>query len=433
MLFCYNYNVKKATIIGAGLAGSEAAYFLAEHGVHVTLYEMRPEKLTPAHQGGSFAELVCSNSLKSESLESASGLLKKELALFKSLILKAARATSVPAGNALSVDRELFSEYVTKKIRNHKNIAIINEEVTTIPKGKVIIATGPLTSEKLTEQLKTIIGENFLSFYDASAPIITKDSVDLNVAYFKSRYEQSDNAYLNCPFTKEEYDTFHTELKNAETVKLRDFEKKYFEACMPIEVLAKRGYNTMRYGPLKPKGLEKVEGDKPFAVLQLRQDNLIGSLYNLVGFQTNLTYSEQERVFKLIPGLKDAEFIRYGLMHRNTFINAPAILNKDFSLKMDKNIYIAGQLSGVEGYVESAANGLFVALNVLLSFENKTFNYPRLTMIGALMHYVIHANPNNFTPMNANFGLLPSVKKKERLEFANEAITLTKEIVKLYG
>ncbi|HZJ89166.1 MAG TPA: methylenetetrahydrofolate--tRNA-(uracil(54)-C(5))-methyltransferase (FADH(2)-oxidizing) TrmFO [Bacilli bacterium] len=425
--------MKKVTIIGAGLAGAEAAYFLARNGIKVTLYEMRPEKVTPAHQTGNFAELVCSNSLKSENLEHASGLLKKELAVLKSLILRAARATKVPAGSALSVDRELFSEYITKEIRKHKNIEVINEEVTKLPKGIVIVATGPLTSEALTKELQTLIGQDFLSFYDASAPIITKDSIDLNIAYFKSRYEQSDDAYLNCPFTKEEYDVFHAELKKAETVKLRDFEKKYFEACMPIEVLAKRGVNTMRYGPLKPKGLERKDYPKPHAVLQLRQDNLIGSLYNLVGFQTNLTYSEQERVFRLIPGLKEAEFVRFGLMHRNTFINAPAVLNRDFSLKMNKNVYIAGQLSGVEGYVESAANGLFVALNVLAALTKKEVKYPRITMLGALMHYVVHANPNNFTPMNANFGLLPSVKKKERLEFAKEAILKTKEIAKLYG
>lgn len=423
----------KVTIIGGGLAGSEAAYFLANNNVKVTLFEMRPLLMTPAHTTALLGELVCSNSLKSTVLTSASGLLKAEMAFLDSLILEAAEASKVPAGNALGVDRNVFAAYITNKITTHPNITIINEEVTTFPSGNVIIATGPLTSSTLTAALEQKIGPHFLSFFDASAPIVTKDSIDLTKAYFKSRYEQDDAAYLNCPFTKSEYDDFYDELISAKTVKLRDFEKTYFDACMPIEVLAKRGYNTMRYGPLKPKGLALDKENRPYAVLQLRQDNLIGSLYNLVGFQTNLTYGEQERVFRLIPGLENAEFVRFGLMHRNTFINAPATLNRDFSLKADPDIYIAGQLSGVEGYVESSANGLFVALNLLAKIRGITIDYPQQTMLGALMHYVTHTSPNNFAPMNANFGLLPAVRKNEREAFAEIALENTKEIVNKYG
>ncbi len=423
----------KVTIIGGGLAGSEAAYFLANNGVKVTLFEMRPATMTAAHTTALFGELVCSNSLKSTVLTTASGLLKAELALFDSLILQAAAAAKVPAGNALGVDRDVFATYITNKITTHPNITVVNEEVTTFPSGHVIIATGPLTSSSLATALEQKVGPHFLSFFDASAPIVTKDSIDLSKAYFKSRYEQDDAAYLNCPFTKSEYDYFYEQLVNAKTVKLRDFEKTYFDACMPIEVLAKRGYNTMRYGPLKPKGLALDPKNRPYAVLQLRQDNLIGSLYNLVGFQTNLTYGEQERVFRLIPGLENAEFVRFGLMHRNTFINAPATLNRDFSLKSLPNVYIAGQLSGVEGYVESTANGLFVALNLLMKIRGGNINYPMDTMLGALMHYVTHTSPNNFAPMNANFGLLPTVRKNEREAFAASALEKTKEIVKKYG
>lgn len=419
--------MKEVIIIGGGLAGSEASFFLANHGVKVKLFEMRPKVQTPAHYGSKLGELVCSNSFKSKELTNACGLLKKEMEVFDSLMMKVAALSEVPGGNALCVDRELFSEHITNILSRHPNIEIINEEVKEIPSNAVvIIATGPLTSASFTKSLEKRLGSEFLSFFDASAPIVTKDSIDMNIAYFKSRYDQGDDAYLNCPFTKEEYERFYHELTNAKIAPLRDIDKKYFDACMPIEVMAKKGFNTMRFGPLKPKGLEKSEDDRPYAVLQLRQDNVIGSLYNLVGFQTNLTYSEQRRVFSLIPGLANAEFVRYGLMHRNTYINAPQVLNLDMSLKGEGNIYIAGQLSGVEGYVESAASGLYVAMHVLSKLKGETLIYPRDTMLGNLTFYITHANPQNFAPMNANFGIFPGATKRNRMEIAEKSIALTK-------
>lgn len=419
--------MEEVIIIGGGLAGSEASFFLANHGVKVKLYEMRPVLNTPAHYSDKLGELVCSNSFKSKEITNACGLLKKEMEIFDSLMIKVAAQTEVPGGNALCVDREKFSEHITKIIRNHPNIEVINEEVKTIPSDKiVIVASGPLTSPTLTKELENKLGATFLSFFDASAPIITKESINMDIAYFKSRYDQGDDAYLNCPFTLEEYQKFHQELINAKLAPLRDMDKKYFDACMPVEVMAKKGVNTLRFGPLKPRGLGKTKDDRPYAVVQLRQDNVIGSLFNLVGFQTNLTYREQERVFRLIPGLENAEFVRYGLMHRNTYVNAPEVLNLDMSVKGFNNLYIAGQLSGVEGYVESAASGLYVAFHVLMKLKNKKLTYPRDTMLGNLVFYITHANPANFAPMNANFGIYPGATKANRMEIAQNSLLNTK-------
>lgn len=418
-------------IIGAGLAGSEAALCLARHGIHVRLFEMRPVKMTPAHHTDKFGELVCSNSLKSKNLDNACGLLKKEMEMLGSVMIEASQLTSVPSGNALSVDRDLFSQYITQKIKNHPLIEVINQEVVDFPQGLTILATGPLTSDALTKSLQNTIGSSLLNFFDASAPIIEKDSVNMEIAYFKSRYEQGDNSYLNCPFTKEEYESFYHELINAELAPLHEFDKRFFNACMPVEVMAKSGIETLRHGPLKPRGLRKTPTDKPYAVVQLRQDNVSGSLYNLVGFQTNLTYSEQRRVFRMIPGLENADFVRYGLMHRNTYVNAPLVLNHDLSLKVNPSIYIAGQLSGVEGYVESAATGLVAALNIVQRLKGLgPIDFTTKTMVGCLLNYLSHANPLDFAPMNANFGILPGSNKWNRLEKSEVAlatITLIKE------
>jgi methylenetetrahydrofolate--tRNA-(uracil-5-)-methyltransferase len=421
--------MQKVNIIGAGLAGSEAAYYLAKKGIPVRLYEMRPVKMTPAHHTENFGELVCSNSLKNKNLDNACGLLKAEIDVLGSIIMEASKSTSVPAGNALSVDRFLFSQKITELIKSEPLIEIIHEEVTTIPEGITIIASGPLTSDALTKNIQELIGENFLNFFDASAPIIEKDSINMDIAYFKSRYEQGDNSYINCPFTKEEYELFYNELINAKLAPLHDFDKSYFSACMPIEVMAKKGKDTMRYGPLKPKGLRRDENHRPYAVLQLRQDNVSGSLYNMVGFQTNLTYPEQRRVFRLIPGLENAEFVRYGLMHRNTYVNAPKVLNKDLSLKNYPNVYIAGQLSGVEGYVESAATGLVAAMNVYQKLIGKEpINFTLKTMLGNLLNYLENANPADFAPMNANFGIFLDAIKADRLALAEKSLETIKEI-----
>lgn len=407
-------------IIGAGLAGSEAAYYLANKGYKVNLYEQRPEKTTGAHHTAYFGELVCSNSLKNKSLTNACGLLKEEMRQFNSLILEAANNSEVPAGNALSVDRNLFGEYITNKIKNHPNINVIFEEVGELKEGINIIATGPLTSDKMASKLSALLGGDFLYFYDAAAPIIEKDSIDMNIAYRKSRYEQGDDSYINCPFNKEQYERFYQELVNGERAKLHEFDR-VFEACMPIEVMAKRGEKTLRFGPLKPKGLE-YNGIRPYAVLQLRQDNVSGSLYNMVGFQTNLTYGEQKRIFRMIPGLENAEFVRYGLMHRNTYICAPKYLNKDYSLKGQDNVYVVGQLSGVEGYVESAMSGLLCAILLDLKLQNKTYqDLPVTTMMGAITNYICNCSVKNFAPMNANFGIMINLTK-DREEMAKRSL-----------
>ena len=461
-------------IIGAGLAGSEAAYQIAKRGIKVKLYEMKPEKFSPAHSNSNFAEIVCSNSFKSNLLTNACGLLKEELRRLDSLLIKIADETAVPAGQALAVDREEFAKKVTEELKNNPNIEVINKEVNSsffenlINEDTItIIATGPLTSDSLSKGILKLTGENDLHFYDAAAPIIEKDSIDFNIAFYGDRYEQEKkkdetivtNSYINLPMNKEEYENFVQELINAEVVTLHDFEKgEIFEGCMPVEVMAKRGIDTLRFGPLKPVGFDDPRtGKRPYAIVQLRQDNSDGTLYNMVGFQTNLKYGEQKRVFSMIPGLNNAEFVKYGLMHRNTFINSPELLDNTYNLKKKTNIYFAGQITGVEGYVESISSGMVASLNAVKKYNNSSkelveskakinvsnvenVNYkieeceptsgtkiigkitlPKETMIGALADY-ISTPKDNFQPMNANFGILPPLggekikDKKKRYE-----------------
>lgn len=394
-------------VIGGGLAGSEAAYQIAKRGIKVKLYEMKPVKFSPAHSSENLAEIVCSNSLKSNLITNACGLLKEELRKLDSLLIKCADETAVPAGQALAVDRDEFSKLVTKKIEESQNIEIIKGEVTTIPDGITIIATGPLTSDTLSSEIAKLTGEEKLFFYDAAAPIVTKESIDMNNAFTADRYGKGDSDYINCPMTKDEYELFYNELINAEVTNKHEFEKgNLFEGCMPIEEMARRGSQTLTYGPLKPVGFDK----KYYAVVQLRQDNKEGTLYNLVGFQTNLKFGEQKRVFSLIPALKNAEFVRYGVMHRNTYINAPKLLDNTFNLKGTK-IFFAGQISGVEGYVESIASGMVASINAVQMLENKEkILFSEETMIGALAKYISTEN-KNFQPMNANFGILNCDKK----------------------
>lgn len=417
------FSMKRVNVIGGGLAGSEACYYLLNKGYEVHLFEKRPTFVTNAHHTGLFGELVCSNSLKSNKIDNACGLLKEEMRHMNSLTMKVASKTCVPSGNALSVDRDEFAKEITETLKSFKNLIIHNEDVIDIPDGVSIIATGPLTSEKLAQKLSQIIGQENLFFFDASAPIIEKDSINMNIAYRKARYDQGDDSYINCPFSKEEYDRFYDELIHAEITHVHEFDKAYFEGCMPIEVMAKRGYDTLRYGPMKPKGLQMMDRPKAFAVLQLRQDNLIGSLYNIVGFQTNLTYPEQKRVFHLIPGLENARFVRYGLMHRNSYICAPLAINDNLSLKHNKSVFIAGQLIGVEGYVESSAIGILAAAYLDRMINNKpAIPVPNTTMLGSLYNYIIHANPKDFSPMNANFGILFGANRDNHEQCAKRAI-----------
>lgn len=410
--------MKQVTIVGAGLAGSEAAWQLAKRGVPVKLYEMRPYKLTPAHHTGDFAELVCSNSLKGAGLDNAAGLLKEEMRRLDSLIMAAADLHSVPAGAALAVDRERFARAVSERLQAHPKLEIIREEVKAIPRdGFVIVASGPLTSEALAEDIVRLTGEDALSFYDAAAPIVTLESIDLNKAFWASRYGQGEADYLNCPLTKEEYERFYAELIKAETAEVKGFERgKVFEGCMPIEVMAARGPQTLAFGPLKPVGLSDPRtGVRPYAVVQLRKENREGTLFNLVGFQTHLKWGEQQRVFRLIPGLGRAEFVRYGVMHRNTFLNAPKVLLADFSLKKNAHIFFAGQITGVEGYVESAASGLMAGLNVWRRLEGRDpLLFPPETALGALARHLEGSPSVDFQPMNINFGLLPPLAERVR-------------------
>lgn len=400
-----------------GLAGTEAAYQIAKRGIKVKLYEMKPEKFSPAHSSKELAEIVCSNSFKSNSVTNACGLLKEELRNLGSLLIQIADETKVPAGQALAVDRETFSKRVTEEIQKNPNIEIIREEVENIEAedGIVIIATGPLTSEKMAEQIISITGKDRLAFYDAAAPIIEKDSINFNIAFYGDRYgKEGDSSYINLPMNKEEYEIFYNELVNAEVVTLHEFEKKeIFEGCMPIEVMAKRGEDTIRFGPLKPVGFtDPRTNSRPYAIVQLRQDNTSGTLYNMVGFQTNLKFGEQKRVFSLIPGLENAEFVKYGVMHRNTFINSPELLDNTYNLKAKSNIYFAGQITGVEGYVESIASGLVAGLNAVAKFNNtEKIAFPNETVIGALSSYISTEN-TKFQPMNANFGILPPLEEK---------------------
>ncbi len=431
--------MQSVNIIGAGLAGSEAAWQLAMRGIRVDLYEMRPVKQTPAHHTDKFAELVCSNSLRANSLTNAVGVLKEEMRVMDSLIIQAADQSSVPAGGALAVDRHDFAGYVTGKIRNHPLITVHNEEITDIPPGITIIATGPLTSDSLSKKLQELTGEDHLYFYDAAAPIIEKDSIDMDKVYLKSRYDKGEAAYLNCPMNEEEFNRFYDALINAETVPLKEFEKEiFFEGCMPIEVMAQRGKKTMLFGPLKPVGLEDPKTGKiPYAVVQLRQDDAAGTLYNMVGFQTHLKWGPQKEVFRLIPGLEEVEIVRYGVMHRNTFINSPKVLNRTYQFKERSDLFFAGQMTGVEGYVESAASGLAAGLNAALLAQGKEpVVFPEETMIGSLARYITSTGSKTFQPMNINFGLLPELpqriknKKMKNEQYAERALNTIQNFVK---
>ena len=426
------------TIIGGGLAGTEAAYQIAKQGIKVKLYEMKPKKYSPAHNNKNLAEIVCSNSFKSNLLTNACGLLKEELRRLGSLLIKIADETSVPAGQALAVDREIFAEKVTEIINQNELIEIVNEEVgedislkDLAKDGIVIIATGPLTSESLAKEIQEITGQDKLYFYDAAAPIVVKESIDFSIAFFGNRYEEEkqkdetieewkkrlesqDASYINLPMSKEEYETFYNELINAEVVTLHDFEKReIFEGCMPVEIMAKRGVDTLRFGPLKPVGFDDPRTAKrPYALVQLRQDDTEGTIYNLVGFQTNLKFGEQKRVFSLIPGLQNAEFVKYGVMHRNTYINSTTLLDETYNLKKNRNIFFAGQITGVEGYVESISSGMVSALNAIAKFKNmESVIFPNTSIIGALARYISTEN-DRFQPMNANFGIVPELDEK---------------------
>ncbi len=400
-------------VIGAGLAGCEAAYRLACEGVSVTLYEMKPVAHSPAHKLDTFAELVCSNSLKAERLNSAAGLLKHEMRLLFSLTMQAADANRVEAGGALAVDREGFSRFVTEKIKNHPNIQIEYGEVCRLPEeGIVIVATGPLTQGALAEDIRRRCGREYLSFHDAAAPIVSFDSIDLERVFFAARYGRGEDAYINCPFDKEGYERFWQELVGAESVPLKEFEQEHFrvyEGCMPVEVMAKRGADTIRFGPLKPVGLRDPKtGHRPWAVVQLRRENAGGTLYNLVGFQTNLKFGEQKRVFSMIPGLENAEFVRYGVMHRNTFLDSPRLLDRYCRLKSDSRIFFAGQITGVEGYIESAASGILAGYNAARAIgRRELLTLPADTMLGALTSYISDENVKDFQPMGSNMGILP--------------------------
>ena len=433
--------MKNAYVIGAGLAGCEAAWQLAERGVCVTLYEMKPKKKSPAHKSDGFSELVCSNSLRAANVENAVGLLKEEMRRLDSLIMQAADATRVEAGGALAVDRDKFSEYITEKITNHKNITVINEEITSLPDVRpLIVATGPLTEEPLSSSIRNALGGGeFLGFFDAAAPIVTFESVDMESAYFKSRYDKGTADYINCPMTEEEYRAFWEALTTAECAEVHGFENdRVFEGCMPVEVMAKRGFETLLFGPLKPVGLRDPKtNETPYAVVQLRRDNREGTLYNLVGFQTHLKFGEQKRVFSMIPALKNAEFVRYGVMHRNTYIKSPGLINRDYSLKGDDMLYFAGQMTGVEGYVESAASGLLAGLSLACKLsEMPVPEFPQETAIGALSIYVSSGSVGDFQPMNVTFGIIPPLgvkirnKKEKNALLAKRSLDMIDEISK---
>lgn len=420
--------MKKVNVIGGGLAGAEACYFLLKKGYEVHLFEKRPNEMTPAHHTGLFGELVCSNSLKSKRLDNACGLLKEEMSHLGSIMMEAAKETEVPSGNALSVDRERFAEKITAILGSFSNFHVHHEDVKEPKDGINIIATGPLTSEGLASYLAKQVGQDSLFFFDASAPIVKKDSINMEIAYRKARYDQGDDSYINCPFSEEQYNKFYDELIHAELAMIHDFDKNYFEGCMPIEVMARRGRDTLRYGPMKPKGLQMMDRPKAYAVVQLRQDNQFGDLYNIVGFQTNLTYPEQKRVFRMIPGLENAEFVRYGLMHKNMYLCSPTILNDNLSMKTNSDVFLAGQLIGVEGYVESAAMGILAGIYAMAKLENKKIpDLPLQTMIGSLKNYVIHANPKDFSPMNANFGIFYGANASSREELVERSLKLIDE------
>ena len=423
---------KAVNVIGAGLAGSEATWQLIRKGYRVRLFEMRPQKSTGAHKTGEFSELVCSNSLRSNALTNAVGLLKQEMRELDSLIMKAADKHAIPAGSALAVDREGFAREITETLRNHPLVEIVSEEVTSIPQGPTIIATGPLTSSPLAKAIKELLQEDSFYFFDAAAPIVTKESINMDIAYYKSRYDKGDADYINCPMTKEQFDAFYDALINGKTAEIHDVDKEiYFEGCMPVEVMAKRGPQTLTFGPLKPVGLEK-DGQRPYAVVQLRQDNAVGTLYNIVGFQTHLKWGEQKRIFSMIPGLENCEIVRYGVMHRNTYINSPRVLLPTYQTRIRSDLFFAGQMTGVEGYCESAASGLLAGHNMALLLEGKKpVVLPDTTMIGAMAHYIVNADDRYFQPMNANFGIFNLehfVPKKRRKDaYSVQALEVLKQ------
>ncbi len=427
----------RVKVIGAGLAGCEAAWQLLKEGIEVELYEMKPKKFSPAHSMEGFAELVCSNSLKADRIENACGLLKEEMRMFDALMLRAADISRVPAGGALAVDRHIFSDYITTKLREHPLLTVVNEEVTSINTDEyTIIATGPLTSDILSEEIGKLTGDDKLYFYDAAAPVVSAESIDFDKVFKAARYNKGTADYINCPMNKQEYDAFYNELINAETAPLKEFEnQKVFEGCMPVEVMAKRGEKTLLFGPLKPVGLinPKTGKDDAYAVVQLRQDNKDATLYNLVGFQTNLKWGEQKRVFSMIPGLRDAEFVRYGVMHRNTYINAPKVLDKYYRMKEYPNVFFAGQITGVEGYVESASSGVLAGYNLAKLIKGENMWEPDAkTAIGSLPIYISGASGENFQPMNANFGIIEGLdtkvknKSQRYLAIAERALEIVK-------
>ena len=427
---------KRVNVIGAGLAGVEAVNQLVRAGIPVNLYEMRPVKSTDAHKTEFFAELVCSNSLRADGLKNAVGVLKEEMTMNHSLIIEYARKHAVPAGGSLAVDRFGFSEDITNYIKNHPLVNVINEEVTKIPEGPTIIASGPLTSDGLSKEIAKLLGmEEYFYFYDAAAPIVEKDSINFDIAYYKSRYDKGDAEYINCPMSKEQFDAFYDALINAETVKPHDYEEKFFEGCMPFEEMARRGKQTLLFGPMKPVGLEKDGGKRDEAVVQLRQDNAVGSLYNIVGFQTHLKWGEQDRIIHMIPGLENAKIVRYGVMHRNCFLNSPMFLKPTYQYKDREDLFFAGQMTGVEGYVESAQSGMVAGMNMVRYLKDEEpIVFPRQTVMGSLAYYITHASKTDFQPMKANFGILPDlefkVKKKEKKDaYAKRAIDKMKAFI----
>lgn len=421
--------MNQVTIVGAGLAGCEACWQLINRGIPVKLIEMRPIKSSPAHHTEQFAELVCSNSLRSDSMLNAVGILKEEMRHLDSLIMKIADEHRVPAGSALAVDRESFSKTITDLLSKHPLVEVVHEEITDIPDGPTIIATGPLTSAGLSKAIQNMTHEDYFHFYDAAAPIIEKDSIDFSKAYVKSRYDKGEAAYINCPMTKEEFDAFYDALIHAETAELHDFEETYFEGCMPFEEMARRGAKTLLFGPMKPVGLERPDGSLPYAVVQLRQDNAVASLYNIVGFQTHLKWGEQKRILSMIPGLENVSIVRYGVMHRNSYLCAPKVLRPTYQHITRDDLFFAGQLTGVEGYVESAASGLLAGLNMANYMRGKNLvSLPSTCVIGSMAHYITNASAKYFQPMNANFGIMQleaKVKKKDRKEaFGKQAISV---------
>lgn len=428
--------MEKVNVIGAGLAGVEAVHQLIKQGIPVRLYEMRPVKMTDAHESEYFAELVCSNSLRADGLGNAVGVLKEEMRMNESIIMKFAEEHRVPAGGSLAVDRIGFSKAVTEYISTHPLVEVIHEEVHSIPLEPTIIASGPLTSEPLSRSIQDLLNEDYFYFYDAAAPIVTKESINFEIAYYKSRYDKGDAEYINCPMTEEQFDLFYDALMNAEVVKPKDYEEKFFEGCMPFEEMARRGKQTLLFGPMKPVGLEKDGGKRSHAVVQLRQDNAVGTLYNIVGFQTHLKWPEQDRIIHMIPGLENAKIVRYGVMHRNCFICSPRYLKPTYQFIEREDLFFAGQMTGVEGYVESAQSGMVAGMNMVRYLHNQELLvFPRETVMGSLAYYITHGDETNFQPMKANFGILPDlairVKKKERKDaYATRAIKKMKEFLK---